>query len=336
MRNFLKFTIKRVKKVIKRMRTFKAVSLFSNCGAGDIGYAKAGFRFEVMAELDPRRLEVCLLNHPGAIGVSGDLRNTWRTVVKKYRQSAGDVRPALLAACPPCQGMSSARSNRGRANDAEAGSRDERNLLVSVVAKVAQALHPDIVVLENVQAFLTRQIYHPETHLPISAARLLIDELEQEYEVFPLVTDLCDFGIPQSRKRTFLTFVRRDLRGLKMLRKKSLAPYPIPSHAEDYGAKPITLRKALSNFRLPSLDAKCEETATSAIGRGLHSVPIWADRRYDMVAAIPPHTGGGAWSNDVCENCGKVKVSLDDAICPLCSSPLLRPIVLNDDGNYRL
>src|SRR5258706_15924771 len=60
----------------------RAVSLFSNCGAGDVGYRKAGFRFDVMAELDPRRLGVCLLNHPGATGVSGDLRKTWRKVVK--------------------------------------------------------------------------------------------------------------------------------------------------------------------------------------------------------------------------------------------------------------
>ena len=29
-----------------------AVSLFSNCGAGDLGFAAAGFRFRVMAELD--------------------------------------------------------------------------------------------------------------------------------------------------------------------------------------------------------------------------------------------------------------------------------------------
>src|SRR6476619_2305180 len=106
-----------------------AVSLFSNCGAGDVGYRQAGFRFDVMAELDPRRLEVCLLNHPGAVGVPGDLRETWPRVIEAYREQAGEVIPALLAACPPCQGMSSARGDRGLENDADAGSRDDRNLL---------------------------------------------------------------------------------------------------------------------------------------------------------------------------------------------------------------
>ncbi len=47
------------------MSGYRAVSLFSNCGAGDLGYREAGFKFDVMAELDPRRLEVSLLKSPG-------------------------------------------------------------------------------------------------------------------------------------------------------------------------------------------------------------------------------------------------------------------------------
>src|SRR5689334_8071549 len=109
-----------------------AVSLFSNCGAGDIGYAKAGFRFDVMAELDKRRLEVCKLSHPSAVGVPGDLRETWPVVVDEYREKNGHAAPALLAACPPCQGMSSTRSHRGKEADPDAGMKDSRNLLVTV------------------------------------------------------------------------------------------------------------------------------------------------------------------------------------------------------------
>src|SRR5713226_4024685 len=98
-------------------RVAHAVSLFSNCGAGDVGYRQAGFRFDVMAELDPRRLEVCLLNHPGAVGVPDDLRDTWPIVVERYRGMAGDAAPDLLAACPPCQRWSSARGKRGQQAD---------------------------------------------------------------------------------------------------------------------------------------------------------------------------------------------------------------------------
>lgn len=311
----------------------RAVSLFSNCGAGDVGYAKAGFKFEVMAELVEHRMKVCSLNHRKATPIHGDLRETWHDVVKAYRNRAGNQQPALLAACPPCQGMSSARTGRGKEEDAEAGLFDDRNLLVTVIAKVARSLKPQLIVVENVQAFLTKKIPRPYTKKPISAARYLIDVLEADYAAFPISTDLCDFGVPQSRKRSFLTFVRRDLKGAEQLLDQSLTPYPKPSHARDHGSKPVTLREALESMGLPSLDASTEELARSA--DPLHFVPIWREHHYKMVQAIPFHSGGTAWENQRCSKCGEINAGLDEATCPRCHGPLLRPVVKTETG-YRL
>lgn len=314
----------------------RAVSLFSNCGAGDVGYRDAGFHFEVMAELDPRRLEICLLNHTEAEGVPGDLRHTWPEVVARYRARRGEEVPALLAACPPCQGMSSARSGRGRGEDADAGSRDERNLLVTIIANVALELRPTMVVVENVPMFLTRKVRHPETSEPVSAASLLVSMLNTDYEVFPLLTNLCEYGVPQTRKRAFLTFVRRDTEELGTISER-YTPYPVPTHASDYdGILPIKLGDTLRELDLPSLDAGSKEQATADVGGGLHSVPVWEDRQYEMVASIPVNSGASAWENDACQNCGGVEVGGDDAVCPICSEPLLRPVVRGEDGAYRL
>jgi len=314
----------------------RAVSLFSNCGAGDVGYREAGFRFDVMAELDPRRLEVCLLNHPGAIGVPGDLRKTWRKVISEYRRVAGNVRPALLCACPPCQGMSSARSDRGRHDDADAGSRDDRNLLVTVIAKTALELKPSIVVVENVSAFLTRRVRHPLDRRPISASHYLIAKLAKKYYPFPLMTDLADFGVPQSRVRAFLTLLRRDLVGLATLRRLARAPYPRPTHSREIGAtRPISVVEALAGYDLPDLDARSHTTASSAGYGGFHAVPVWDERTYAMVSAIPPNSGASAWENQECHHCGKVRVTARAVLCPKCSEPLLRPIV-KDRGRFRL
>src|SRR5207249_3451208 len=96
------------------MKRLPSVSLFSNCGAGDLGYANAGFRFDVIAELVQHRLDVALLHHRGADGVQGDLRTTLPEVVASWRRRHRRLAPALLAACPPCQGMSSARGGRGK------------------------------------------------------------------------------------------------------------------------------------------------------------------------------------------------------------------------------
>lgn len=317
----------------KRYPPLRAVSLFSNCGAGDIGFAKAGFQFEVMAELDSRRLSVALLNHPTAHGVAGDLRETLPTVVAAYRRRAGVAAPALLAACPPCQGMSSAQSGRGLGSDPDAGSRDARNLLVEVIADAVQQLAPRAVVVENVQAFLMRKVRHPETGDPISGANYLIDKLSGDYAMFPLSTDLADFGVPQSRKRSFLTFIRHSEGAIEILSRRARAPYPWPSHATPQTG-PVRLRSALESFCLPMLDARSRETAASS--HPMHVVPVWPEERYRMVGAIPPCSGQSAWDNDQCPQCGTRTRDERRLRCSRCRTLLPRPITRGKDGELRL
>jgi DNA (cytosine-5)-methyltransferase 1 len=308
-----------------------AISLFTNCGAGDLGYAKAGFRFQVLAELQSRRLDVAALNHPQASTVPGDLRNTWPRVIEEYRARMQSARPALLSACPPCQGMSSARSGRGLASDPDAGSRDTRNLLVDIVARVANELQPRIVVVENVLAFLTRQVRHPDTDETISAARLLVERLETRYELFALRADLADFGVPQTRRRAFLVLVHRDEPGLVRLRTVGTAPFPGATHGPDRLYPHATIRQALLELDAGPLDSMTVESA----GEGLHRVPVWDHRRRFMVASIPANSGAGAWANTNCQACGPMDVLGDAATCPRCDAPLARPVVC-ENGGWRL
>ena len=309
-----------------------AVSLFSNCGAGDLGYATAGFNFEVLAELDARRLSIAQLNLPDAAAVPGDLRQTWRTVVETYRERHGERPPSLLAACPPCQGMSSARSGRGRQDDADAGSRDERNLLVAVIASVTHALRPDILVVENVPAFLTRRVRHPRTGSPVSAALLLARSLKRHYEIFPMLTDLADFGVPQTRKRAFICFVRRDLEAHARMHANARAPFPRPTHDPSSGGEHITLEAALRELAAPSLDSR---SAASA-GTGMHAVPIWNPITYRMVSAIPANSGRGAWENSRCLSCNAETADIDAVVCTACGRALPRPVVPDEEGSFRL
>jgi DNA (cytosine-5)-methyltransferase 1 len=307
----------------------RAVSLFTNCGAGDSGFAAAGFEFKVIAELREARLSVAALNHPAAIPVPGDLRRTLPDVVRAYRQAARGARPALLAACPPCQGLSSARGERGKEDDADAGSLDDRNLLVSVIADAARELKPRLVVVENVPAFMRRLVRHPHTNEAISAARYLIDTLH-DYEVFPLLADLADFGVPQRRKRCFLTFIRRDEPALGLLRTHGRVPYPIPSHAE----RQVTVRDALADLHLPRLDSKTERAARSDVP--MHFVHVLPQSLYRMVATIPADSGLGAWANNQCLECSKLATDANAASCGLCGAALPRPIVVDSNGSLRL
>lgn len=309
----------------------RAVSLFSNCGAGDSGFAAAGFRFEVMAELIPSRLDVALLNHEGAHGIHGDLRQTWYPVVEAWRARHGPAQPDLLAACPPCQGMSTARPDRGMESDPDTGARDPRNLLVLPIARVAARLKPRLIVVENVPAFLRRRVRKMRGHAGVSAARLLVRLLSRWYTVYPLVTDLADYGVPQRRIRTFLTFVHRASGLSRFLDTYSVAPYPIPTHAVDHGGRPVTLAAALAAFGLPTLDAQSPAMCTDT-DRPLHFVPAWPPRQYQMVSLIPAGTGASAWDTTQCVSCGEVSPSHDAATCPICLAPLPRPIVIEETG----
>ena len=312
-----------------------AISLFSNCGAGDIGFTAAGFEFQVISELVGKRLEVAMLNHPRAVSVAGDLRSTWPKVVDAFRGAHGSDDPVLLSGCPPCQGMSSARGGRGKEDDPDASARDERNLLVLPIAYAAKELKPMFVVVENVPAFLRRKVWDPKGGPPVSAARILCERLEPDYRVYAAVVDLCEFGVPQTRLRAFLVFVKRGSAALETLEKTGRAPIPAPTHGLPELPNVVSLGRALDGLALPELDAGSPETAVSD-SDDLHRVPVWGDRRYNMVAAIRPGSGLSAWDNDRCAQCGETGIVATAAVCPQCEEPLLRPITKSREGMWRL
>jgi DNA (cytosine-5)-methyltransferase 1 len=230
--------------------------------------------------------------------------------------------------------MSSARGRRGSATDADAGAQDDRNLLVLPIASVALALKPRVVVVENVPAFLTKRVRHPVTRAPISAARLLISLLGKEYFVFPFLADLSEFGVPQTRKRSFLTFVRFDEPCLIELLSEGLVPYPPATHGWSSARPVVTLRKALRALALPKLDAKTLHASRDP-ERSLHCVPVWSPKRYAMVSSIPRHTGLSAWQTTQCNACGDVTTRKNAVHCSECHTPLPKPI-MRANGRDRL
>lgn len=310
------------------------ISLFSNCGAGDVGYRAAGpeFHFDVMAELEPRRMNVCALNHPGVEAVPGDLRETWPTVVESWQARHADRQPDLLCACPPCQGMSSARAGIGKATDLSHGKHDERNLLVEVVAKVITSVRPRIVVLENVQQFLTRLVPHPETEQGISAPRLLQQRVGHDYHFFPVLVDVADYGVPQSRKRAFITLVRRDEPWVAPMIAAGRLPFPAPTHV----GRRVTFGQWFAGLNLAELDPIENPVSPND---PLHAVSQWErdDRRWKMIRATPTD-GGSAWNNSLCEvGHNNSAAGKDQIYCqhPNCGKTLLRPLVKNEDGTHR-
>ena len=100
------------------------------------------------------------------------------------------------------------------------------------------------------------------------------------------------------------------------------------------GVQTCAFRSAASG--LPELDASTPALASAQEFHGFHTVPVWDERMYAMVAAIPKSSGKSAWENNSCRHCGPVDVTSDTVECPLCLEPMLRPIVKEPDGRYRL
>lgn len=322
------------KRVVNSELAFPAISLFSGGGLSDLGYEAAGFTFLVQAEKDPDRAEFLKSNFGNDSCVIGELAYTWEKVISKFR-SLTKGRPCLVSVTPPCQGMSS--SNPGRGKITEAHTSDERNLLLLEVVPIIKALHPRIVVVENVPQLLNRVVKFGEKEAKVYD--LFEHLLEGQYRLFTTVVQMADYGVPQDRRRAVLIAVDVNESWLTKIDGNGLLPLPQPTHAkvEVDGRKPwITLEKWFTQFRYTALDAKSSETSHSN-NDPYHFVPHYEGDRYIMVAEIPPRTGQSAYQNPKCHTCGHDDVPEKLSHCPYCDSPMRnRPYVIEKDGTFRL
>jgi DNA (cytosine-5)-methyltransferase 1 len=171
---------------------YTAIDLFSGCGGLSRGLIDAGYRVLAAVEIDENACETYRANHPDVELLTSDIRQV--SAVKLMRCTGlrkGEL--DLLAGCPPCQGFSTLRARNGQSAAA-----DPRNDLVDEFARLAIALRPKMIMMENVPA-LAR--YEKFIHF---VQRLSANG----YRVISKVLDVSDFGVPQRRKRLILSASR--------------------------------------------------------------------------------------------------------------------------------
>lgn len=305
-------------------KRFNAVSLFSGAGLGDMGFALSGFRFRVQAELDPTRLAIANKNHPEAAGICGDIRNTWKDVVRHYRNSTVEDLH-LLVGMSPCQGMSTTSVANWKRGDGKI-SEDPRNQLAHYIAKVANELKPRFVFYENVVGAGSTLIRHPDSGEVGTVLDLLTSDLP-EYDAYVETIQMADYGIPQQRKRLLVIFARREMPVPSV--PEGFTPFPRPSHSERPSSR-VKPWISVSDFlagRFAKLDAASPKTASDPTDP-LHNVPVYKPQRYEMVRAIPPNSGASAFETELCPHCGSTGIEQTLAECPSCCEALYtRPII---------
>lgn len=153
-------------------------SLFSGVGGMDVGLAWAGFRHRFFAEIDPFARAVLAARFPG-VPIYEDVRDV--------REDAGHV--DLLAGGFPCQDLSVAGKRAGLAG--------ERSGLFHEFVRVADALRPRALLVENVEG-----LYSSNGGRDFG---VVLDALaERGYLAAWRTLDAQHFGVPQRRRRVFV------------------------------------------------------------------------------------------------------------------------------------
>ncbi len=165
----------------------KSVSLFSGIGGFDLGFQRAGIECVAVCEIDKNAQSVLRRHFPHA--------ELFDDVRKVGKETHGRKSIDLVCGGFPCQDVSIAGKRAGLAG--------ERSGLWFEFARVIDELEPQWVVIENVPGLLSsnggRDI------------QIIIDALTQiGYTVDIDIKDAQEFGVPQRRRRVFLTCVRLD------------------------------------------------------------------------------------------------------------------------------
>ena len=310
-----------------------AVSLFSGGGLSDLGYEMAGFRFLVQVEADRKRADIGADNFPNSTWLTRDVRGSVDEIATAYRK-AESRRLDLLVATPPCQGMSSSNPSRGKRRSSRARELEAKNRLMLEVIPVAQRLKPRVIVAENVRPVLTLKVEYE------SANDTVIDHIRNhltDYEVFPGVVNVADYGIPQIRRRALVVAVHKDepwLEGASLLDRRLL---PRPTHAErpTNGTLPwMSIREWLKSMKYEPLDAGSKEAAHGTDWR--HFVPTYEGDRYVQVSQIPESSGRSAYENDECPSCRHRPVGPGLIRCPSCAAVMRNRPYVERDGQPSL
>ena len=206
----------------------RAISLFSGAGGMDIGFAKAGFRTELIAELDAVACQTLDANRE-AIGHVGGEEIVPTSVCDL---SLGHLKAKgidVVLGGPTCQGFSVA----GKMDP-----NDERSDLVFDFMRTVREVRPKSFVMENVKPLAAASRWEGVRN------RFKRRASDAGYQTALIVLRATDFGVPQNRERMFFIGVRKDLvkPGSKGLRERVLAQ--LERHRKSHK----TLKEVIQDF----------------------------------------------------------------------------------------
>lgn len=302
--------------------SFNYVSLFSSAGISDFGLKLLGGQCLAACEIDPSRRLVHEANIPGK--VFGDIKEDKNILVNYVHSKTKNL--DLVFATPPCQSFSTANSRRGKLKDMNSAKSDPRNFLFFDALEVSVNLNPKFIVIENVPNF-GRRLLRNENGIE-GHVEEFIDSILTNYIGQTFVKCVSEFGVPQSRKRSFSLYIRKDIAKLKNIHLKDIKFLDFSKPHDS----PQNIIEAIGH--LPKLDSKTKETNKDK-NDIFHHVPILSEKHYSWIQSIPVNSGKSAWTNP-CDHCQNADTPIFQIKCVNCGKDItVRPHMQEVDGTIR-
>lgn len=327
-----------------------AISLFSGAAIGDKGLERAGLCFLLFNEIDEKRAALIRANFPESKVIDQDVQNVEQQICNLTSEALAGRELFALIATPPCQGMSP--NGLGKLlNNARRGLRpelDPRNRLILPALRIAKAIQPKWVILENVPR-MEYTVIEDERKRLVRILDLIPDYLGEDYVGEAKTVEFADYGVPQRRQRLITIYSRLPEARGAFEAGRSLIPVPTHDKLGRHGlSRWVTVRDAIGHF--PPLDARNSHTARDP-DIPFHHVSVLDPKKYEWIRHTPKN---GSTFDNQCVNpeCrfdgnpthgskrdsrGINRARRDTPLyCMKCGHLLPRPYTVAKDGSIRL
>ena len=214
MYKYQRYTLKDTLESEKR-ELFKVLSTFAGGGGSSTGYRLAGGKILAINEFVPEAQNTYRENYPNTLIIPGDIKKlTGKDFLEKINLKPGEL--DILDGSPPCSAFSMAGSvSHGKGNthaDAFGKTKQYSDIkgvenvedLFFEFLRVAKEIQPKVIIGENVEG------------LTMGEAKEYFHKIQNTFEdngylVVADVLNASEYGVPQSRKRTFIIGVREDV-----------------------------------------------------------------------------------------------------------------------------
>ena len=168
-------------------KRFRVLDLF--CGAGGLSFGlHKNWNFETLIamDFDANAIKTFKYNMPKTKVICGDIKD--EEIKSELISLAKEKKINMIVGGPPCQGYSMKGKKMGLA--------DPRNFLFKEYLKLVEEIRPEVFLIENVKGLLISSNGYFKNEIIKSIKKL-------GYFVEYGILNAADFGVPQSRERTF-------------------------------------------------------------------------------------------------------------------------------------